>query len=411
MKKQLLFLFAALLPMLASAQTKVYIDGIRYNLYKETKQAEVILRSNNYIGSITIPTMVTYGGVEYSVTSIGDGAFFYCSGLTTITIPESVTNIGDDAFNGCTSLTAITLPEGVTSIGNSAFRYCSRLTSITLPEGVTSIGRSAFYECSRLTSITIPEGVTSIGSSAFSDCSSLTAITIPEGVTSIGSSAFSHCSRLTSITIPEGVTSIENHAFYACSSLASITIPEAVTSIGSYAFHECTSLTSITIPKGVTNIEHEAFDGCSSLSDVYCYAEATPSTGSNTFEKSNIKNATLHVPASALNAYVDTEPWSSFGTIVVIKDANTKVEIDGIWYNLVPKAKQAEVIFKGISYDEYWDEYSGSITIPATVTYEGVRYSVTSIGPQAFSHCSSLTAVSIPEGMTNIGDGAFYYCI
>ena len=161
-------------------------------------------------------------------------------------IPDYVQSIGNYAFYNCTGLTSITIPEGVTSIGNSAFSNCTGLTSITIPEGVTSIGNSAFSNCTGLTSITIPEGVTSIGNYAFYNCTGLTSITIPEGVTSIGNSAFSNCTGLTSITIPEGVTSIGNFAFYNCRSLTSIEIPSSVTSIGSSAFYNCLNLVSIT---------------------------------------------------------------------------------------------------------------------------------------------------------------------
>ena len=177
MKKHLLILFAALLPLVASAQTKVEIDGIWYNLTAETSEAEVTKSSGtNYSGSITIPATVTYDGVAYSVTSIGYDAFAGCFNLTSITIPASVTSIGDFAFWNCSSLTSITIPEGVTSIGYNAFNGCSSLTSITLPASVTSIVGYAFWGCRSLTSITLPEGVKSIGDYAFERCS-LTAIT------------------------------------------------------------------------------------------------------------------------------------------------------------------------------------------------------------------------------------------
>ena len=272
-KKVLMALFAVLLPLVASAQTKVEIDGIWYNLVSKAKQAEVTSSGGTkYSGSITIPATVTYDGVAYSVTSIGDYAFYYCSGLTAITLPEGVTSIGEWAFIGCTSLTAITLPEGVTSIGEKAFDGCSSLTDINIPEGVTSIGEEAFNGCSSLTAINIPEGVTSIGSSAFSRCSNLTTITIPENsqLTSIGSTAFYGCSNLTAINIPEGVTSIGYSTFSDCSSLTAITIPEnsQLTSIGDYAFFWCSSLTAITIPEGVTSIREEAFAHCSSLTAI-----------------------------------------------------------------------------------------------------------------------------------------------
>ena len=239
--------------------------------------------------------------LDGSVTSIGNSAFYGCSGLTSITIPDGVTSIGRDVFYGCSGLTSITIPDSVTSIGDSAFRGCSGLTSITIPDGVTSIGVCAFSGCSSLTSIVVAEGnkvyhsfknclintqrktlilgcknseipldgsVTSIGYVAFCGCSGLTSITIPDGVTSIGNSAFHGCRGLTSITIPDGVTSIGDSAFSGCRGLTSITIPDGVTSIGSSAFDGCSGLTSITIPDSVTSIGGAAFYGCSSLTSI-----------------------------------------------------------------------------------------------------------------------------------------------
>ena len=133
------------------------------------------------------------------ITVVRDDAFWNCSSLTSITIPESVTLIGEYAFYGCSSLTSITIPNSVTSIGKGAFSNCSSLTSITIPESVTSIGRYVFYGCSSLKSITIPDSVTTIGISAFYGCSSLKSITIPDSVTSIGVSAFYYCDSLTSV--------------------------------------------------------------------------------------------------------------------------------------------------------------------------------------------------------------------
>ena len=162
--------------------------------------------------------------IEDGVTSIGDCAFVFCVGLSSITLPDSVTSIGDSAFKNCSSLTSITIPDRVTSIEPYAFDNCSSLTSITIPNSVTSIGASAFYNCRSLTSITIPDRVTSIESRAFTGCSSLTSITIPDSVTSIGYATFAGCSSLTSITIPDSVTSIGESAFSNCSSLQTISL-------------------------------------------------------------------------------------------------------------------------------------------------------------------------------------------
>ena len=133
-------------------------------------------------------------------------------------------SIGWKAFFGCTSLTSITIPEDVTSIGESAFESCTSLTSITIPESVTYLGWKAFSGCASLTSVTIPGSVTSIGIRTFSGCTSLTSITIPGSVTSIGSSAFSDCTSLTSITMPDSVTRIDSYAYTGCTGLELITI-------------------------------------------------------------------------------------------------------------------------------------------------------------------------------------------
>ena len=160
--------------------------------------------------------------MQQGVTSIGDHAFWDCSGLTSVTIPDGVTSIGGDAFSGCTALTSVTIPGSVTSIGGGAFSGCTSLTSVAIPSSVTEIGGSAFSGCTGLTSVTIPDGVTSIGGDAFSGCAALTSVEIPNGVTAIGGSTFSNCIRLAKVTIPKSVTSIGKNAFYYCESIADV---------------------------------------------------------------------------------------------------------------------------------------------------------------------------------------------
>ncbi len=416
-KKVLALLFAALMPLVANAQTKVEIDGIWYNLTAETSEAEVTFKGDSFdsywdecFGSITIPATVTYEDVTYSVTSIGGSAFDGCGSFTSVTIPEGVTSIGDRAFYNCSSLTSITLSENsqLKSIGKDAFSNCSSLTSITIPEGVLSIGRGAFSGCSSLTSITIPENsqLKRIESGAFSYCSSLTSITIPESVTYIGSYAFHNCSSLTSITLSEGVTSIREQTFRDCSSLTSITIPEGVTNIGEWAFSGCSSLTSITIPEGVTSIGRSAFSGCSSLTSITIPGNSQlTSIGSSAFSGCSSLTS-ITIPEGVTSIGKDAFSGCS-GELTVncnIPSASSYYYSGGAFYS---SEFTTVTIGEGVTsigdYAFYGCSSLNSITIPG-------NSQLMSIGRSAFSGCSSLTSITIPEGVTSIGEDAFSGC-
>ena len=402
--KQLLIVTIALLLCGSKAMAHDFeVNGVYYKITSSTT-ADVTFKGssddeywNEYSGSITIPTTATYNGVDYSVTSIGRSAFYDCSSLTSITIPESVTSIGYDAFQNCSSLTSITIPESVTSIGEWAFVGCSSLTSITIPENVPRIGDLAFADCSSLTSITIPESVTSIGSQAFRYCGSLTSITIPESVTSIGRDAFRNCtgelivncnipsalpgvfsgSKFTKVTIGESVTSIGDYAFYGCSSITSITIPESVTSIGRSAFEGCSSLTSITIPESVTSIGDLAFYECRSLTSI-TIPESVTSIGNCAFEGcSNLTSITIPESVTSLGS-------SAFEgcTGELIVNCN------------IPSA----------------DHYSNAAFYEGKFTKVAIGDGVTSIGDNAFYDCSSLTSIVLPKSLETVGSQAFAGC-
>ena len=373
---------AALLCSIVVKAHDFEVDGIYYNITsEEAKQAEVTYKGNSYdsyhdeySGSVTLPATVTYNGVAYRVTSIGSYAFYNCSSLTAITIPEGVTSIGDWAFYGCSSLTAITIPEGVTSIGEGAFSGCSSLTTIVVAEGNPNSdsrdGCDAIIETNSNTLITgcsatiIPKSVTTIGDYAFYGCSSLTAITIPEGVTSIEFAAFKGCSSLTAINIPEGVTSIGDCAFINCSSLIDITIPKCVTNIGDYVFACCSSLTAIVVAEG--NPKYDSRDGCDAIIE----------TNSNTL----ITGCSATIIPEGVMTIGDNAFYGCFSLTTIS----------------IPKGVTS------IGDYAFWDCYNlTAITIPE---------SVTSIGYYAFAYCSSLTTITIPEGVTSIGPYAFSDC-
>ena len=230
--KTLLLTITALLCSLAATAHDFETGGIYYNITDATnKTVEVAYQGNyydsyddEYTGSVVIPESVTYNGNIYSVTSIGNRAFGYCEGLTSIEIPNSVTSIGDDAFNNCTGLTSIEIPNSVTSIGDWAFFRCLGLTSIEIPNNVTSIGDYAFCNCIGLTSVEFnAENCTTMGSSYYPVFSgALLTVVIGENVKNIPAYAFKGCTGLTSITILSSVTSIGDDAFYNCTGLKTV---------------------------------------------------------------------------------------------------------------------------------------------------------------------------------------------
>ena len=293
---------------------------------------------------------------------VSDYAFSGCSSLKSLTLPDRVSTIGREAFFNCTNLSDINIPSGVVSIGESAFYDCA-LTEISIPKGVTEIMSSSFYG-NDFSAIEISEGVTSIGHDAFGSCSNLEFVSFPQSLTSIGYNAFGFCYSLSSITIPKSVTSIGSNAFtdlksvtlnsptifaeggfvdkfgsnvteyiigaeieetgdykfYNYSNLQSVVLPETLTTIGEGAFEECVSLDSITIPANVTEIKDYAFSNCTALKYIACEALVPPTCGTYTFDNVDTENCILEVPASAVNAYATTAPWSEFNKKVSLVD-------------------------------------------------------------------------------------------
>ena len=304
-------------------------NNFMYIVEKEMKDGE-IFTDKTVEGVIMVFKVINAKNKTCQVEGTSSSAAIDKTTTGSVTIPETakgctVTSISSYAFYNCSGITSVTIPNTVLSIGEYAFSWCHGLTSVIIPNSVTSIGGGAFYGCRGLTSLTIGSGVTSISYHAFSDCGSLTSIIVKEGNTTYDSR--NNCDAIIetatntlivgckSTVIPSSVTSIGSYAFEYCSGLTSITIPEGVTSISSYAFRACTNLAVVSIPSSMTNIGSNAFRECG-LTEVYCYAEEVPRTNSSAFNEAPIALATLYVPDGTVDTYKATAPWSSFGTII-----------------------------------------------------------------------------------------------
>lgn len=295
------------------------VDGLEYRV-NDDGATVTVSKGSKTTGELIIPETVTYNGNTYSVTTIGNSAFYGCSGFTgSLIIPNSVTSIDSYAFRGCSGFTgSLTIPNSVTSIGDGAFRECGGFTgSLTIPNSVTTIGEASFLNCWGFTgSLTIGNSVTFIGLMAFRNCRGLTGqLTIPNSVTSIGDEAFFNCVGFTgSLAIPNSVTFIGDGAFRECSGLTgSLTIPNSVTTIGDYTFCSCSGFTSLTIPNSVTSIGSMAFS-CSDLEDIYTeiLKPLTVPLGTRVFSSVNKRTCVLHVPTGTLNDYKVADQWKDF---------------------------------------------------------------------------------------------------
>ena len=224
----------------------------------------------------------------------------------------------------------MTLPAGITEIGDGAFWGCSGLTSLTLYAGITEIGSEAFNDCSGLKEVRFcindnldtyltkghPYIDVDCGIKYYINDKEITSIEIPSNVTTLGNCVFQGCSGLTSLTLPAGITSIGNNTFDGCSGLTSLNLPAGITEIGEGAFWGCSGLTSLTLPAGITKIGGAAFNGCSGLTSIYVYAEKVPKIGRFAFEEFDAKECTLYVPMGTYSDYLLSDFGDYFENIV-----------------------------------------------------------------------------------------------
>ena len=339
-----------------------------------------------------------------TVTTIGDSAFFFCTGLTGVILPDSIQSIETEAFYYCSDLTSITLPNSIQSIGANAFSSCSGLTNFGIPAGVTSIGNRAFSGCSNLQAFTVEAGnpayqsidgvLFNAGATEliqFPAAKPITTYTVPASVTSIGDSAFSNCSAVSSVIIPDSVINLDGYIFYGSSSLTSVTLPNHLTAISNHIFMNCPNLTTVNIPSTVESIHYASFAGCSSLTGIVLPDGLKSILGSAFSGCSSLTDITI--PATVIR--IDYGAFSECSSVegITVASGNTAYRsIDGVLFN----ADATELLQYPAG------KTDSSYTVPA---------SVTSIANRSFMGCDGLSSITIPSTVTSIGNElVFYHC-
>lgn len=377
-------------------------DGVKYSFYEIT--GELIISGKGKINNFS-ETMSEYSPWHK-----------YNNSIISVVIEDGVTEIGNAAFYDCKNLVSVTIPDSVTKIGRKAFKRCGNLISVVIPNSVIEVGREAFEGCGGLKSVTLSNKITSINYMTFGECESLISVVIPNNVTKIGCRAFRRCGNLESVTIPNGLKIISEKAFESCGNLKSITIPANVTTIENKAFRFCRNLVSITLPSNIKELGINAFACCKNLNSVTYLGINEPYNEENKSENNVFYGSPVEkvmVPINYKN--------NSFCSIEVQKEKYALQDKlkgscgDGVEY--VFNVNTGELIITGIGemadYNYYpdilnispWDSYKEYIT---SVT---IAEGVTSIGCGAFYDCKNLTCICIPSSVTKIDNFAFSGCI
>ncbi len=430
----------------------VYEDGIIYNA-DFTKIIKALNLPENYVMKSTVTeigkyafsgnTTVKTATINNTVTIITYGAFFGCSslesvalpeglvdidyasfensGLKSINLPSTVKYISSQAFKDCGNLASVSLNEGLEYIYSYAFEN-SGVTSVIIPNSVVEVGYKAFYDCDSLTNVVIGSGVGELTSSNFADCDSLKEFNVPATIEQLSASVINNCSSLERInvasnnphyssidgvlfdkyaeymltypdgkagayTVPSTVTSIQDRAFDNASKLTSVVIPGSVTYINSETFINCTALSEVVLSEGVKEIDYYAFENCESLTEINIPASVTWISGRAFLDCTALK---------AINVAEANTEYASHNGVLYDKEKTSLL--------LAPYGIEGEVVVP-----------QGTLTIGSFANCERITSvvlpdGVTDIYGAAFSGCTNMTEINLPDSVTHISYCAFDGC-
>lgn len=338
--------------------------------YDSRKQSYIVDGNDGELDSdVVIPA--TYNDTihgEHQVTNIK--YFGNCDNVLCVSLPNTITTIEEGAFQWCSGLTQINIPNSVRSIGKEAFRGTA-LAQVTIPESVETIGKSAFLQCANLSSVEMKCEVDKLPDKMFSGCSLLTSVLLPNTLEDMGNSVFSDCSSLETISLPSGITTIGYGAFFGCSSLERVEFSSELKTIGENAFEGCRSLNDISLPSLVKEVKKESFKNCNNLKTVVL-GEGVKAIGEDAFEFVPIEN--VHFGGSISS-------W---------------VQINGLEYlmkNDCTGAGQIKLYFEDST------EPIGIVDLSDST--------IQSIKPYAFNCCRAFTSIKLPRTLKTIGENAF----
>ena len=403
MRKFFLFLFAALCSASISAEIINGTSGdLTFNLNTETG---VMNFDGNgamadYESSFEQPwrdyqNYITSVRFWDNPTTIGKNAFSNCINLTACNFPSSLTRIGDEAFYECKNLAvSVSLNTGLTSIGEKAFQYCEKITDFYFPATLTSIGEYAFHGCDNVTYYLVSDDNPNYCSAndVLFDKAKTTIIAYP--------SAHSR----TTYTMPQSVTTVGAVAFLSATHLTSITFSPNLNTIGWMAFGGCTSLTEITIPSSVTEIDSQVFKDCTSLTKITSEAQTPPTASYYSFDGIDL-SIPVYVPAGTLAAYKKAEGWKRFTNLISSYQCG-----DNLFATISEDGKTLTIEGTGDMWDYTADNRAPWYDQGHEFTSISLPEGLTSIGDRAFHYCMKVPAITLPSTLQRIGTGGFYNC-